>query len=180
MIGAGGVLKVEADRYTKACQNSYLNPHPVPPRTIAARRIAPAMDPIMILVPLGPAQRKEGGGRRVRRRREGQKQNNTTKNTRRRTASTPYINHINERRRERQMTRYLQTQRERMKRERRRPARGVEVGEQAGEQGRSGRQQLFKESFKKGECFITLFSIPLSRFQLDTLLLRVALAFLAL
>lgn len=54
-------LNVEADRYTKACQNSYLNPHPVPPRTIAARRIAPAMDPIMILVPLGPAQRKEGG-----------------------------------------------------------------------------------------------------------------------
>lgn len=52
----------EADRYTEACQNSYLNPHPVPPRTIAARRIAPAMDPIMILVPLGPAQRKEGGG----------------------------------------------------------------------------------------------------------------------
>lgn len=32
----------------------FLNPHPVPPRTIAARRIAPAMDPIMILVPLGP------------------------------------------------------------------------------------------------------------------------------
>lgn len=64
-------LTVEADRYTKACQNSYLNPHPVPPRTIAARRIAPAMDPIMILVPLGPAQRKEGG--RVRRRRSRNK-----------------------------------------------------------------------------------------------------------
>lgn len=64
-------LTVEADRYTKACQNSYLNPHPVPPRTIAARRIAPAMDPIMILVPLGPAQRKEGG--RVRRRRSKNK-----------------------------------------------------------------------------------------------------------
>ncbi|KAI3359639.1 hypothetical protein L3Q82_014021, partial [Scortum barcoo] len=53
-------------------------------RTIAARRIAPAMDPIMILVPLGPAQRKEEGGR-VRRKEEegeeeeGQKQNNTTK-----------------------------------------------------------------------------------------------------
>lgn len=72
-----GVLKVEADRYTKACQNSYLNPHPVPPRTIAARRIAPAMDPIMILVPLGPAQRKEGG-RRVRRRRWGGGRNKTT------------------------------------------------------------------------------------------------------
>lgn len=54
-------LAVEADRYRKACQSAYLNPHPVPPRTIAARRIAPAMDPIMILVPLGPAQRKEGG-----------------------------------------------------------------------------------------------------------------------
>lgn len=72
-LSRGGVkvsvfLKVEADRYTKACQNSYLNPHPVPPRTIAARRIAPAMDPIMILVPLGPAQRKEGG--RVWRRKE--------------------------------------------------------------------------------------------------------------
>lgn len=66
-------LNVEADRYTKACQNSYLNPHPVPPRTIAARRIAPAMDPIMILVPLGPAQRKEGGRVRRRKRRSRNK-----------------------------------------------------------------------------------------------------------
>lgn len=38
----------------EACQSSYLNPQPVPPRTIAARRIAPATEPIMILVPLGP------------------------------------------------------------------------------------------------------------------------------
>lgn len=68
-------LTVKADRYTKACQNAYLNPHPVPPRTIAARRIAPAMDPIMILVPLGPAQRKEGG--RVRRRRRRRSRNKT-------------------------------------------------------------------------------------------------------
>lgn len=77
----GGVLWVEADRYTKACQNSYLNPHPVPPRTIAARRIAPAMDPIMILVPLGPAQRKEEGREGAEEEEEGQKQNNTTKKT---------------------------------------------------------------------------------------------------
>lgn len=74
----GGVLQVEADRYTNACQNSYLNPHPVPPRTIAARRIAPAMDPIMILVPLGPAQRKGGGGGRVRRTRRRRSRNKTT------------------------------------------------------------------------------------------------------
>lgn len=70
-------LTVEADGYTKACQNSYLNPHPVPPRTIAARRIAPAMDPIMILVPLGPAQRKEGG-RVWRRKRRRRSRNKTT------------------------------------------------------------------------------------------------------
>lgn len=87
-----GVLQVEADRYTEACQNSYLNPHPVPPRTIAARRIAPAMDPIMILVPLGPAQRKEEGRGGTE---EGQKQKTTPlKNTRQRTASTPYGNDI--------------------------------------------------------------------------------------
>lgn len=85
-------LKVEADRYTKACQNSYLNPHPVPPRTIAARRIAPAMDPIMILVPLGPVQRKEGG--RVRRRKR-RSRNKTTplKNTHQRTGA-PYVNNV--------------------------------------------------------------------------------------
>lgn len=39
---------------------SYLNPQPVPPRTMAATSTAPAMDPIMMLVPLGPAA--EGGG----------------------------------------------------------------------------------------------------------------------
>ena len=50
--------------YTSACLDSYLNPHPVPPRTIAARRIAPAMEPIMILVPLGPAKGVGAGGLR--------------------------------------------------------------------------------------------------------------------
>lgn len=44
---------------TEACQSSYLNPQPVPPRTIAASRIAPATEPIMILVPLGPVGVKE-------------------------------------------------------------------------------------------------------------------------
>lgn len=43
----------------EACQSSYLNPQPVPPRTIAASRIAPATEPIMILVPLGPVGVKE-------------------------------------------------------------------------------------------------------------------------
>lgn len=64
-VRGGGVSSegAEADRYTETCHSSYLNPHPVPPRTIAARRIAPAMDPIMILVPLGPAQRKEEEGK---------------------------------------------------------------------------------------------------------------------
>jgi len=33
---------------------AYLKPQPVPPRTIAATRIAPAMDPMMRLVALGP------------------------------------------------------------------------------------------------------------------------------
>lgn len=72
----------EADRYeTEGMpeQSSYLNPQPVPPRTIAARRIAPAMEPMIILVPLGPVE----GGREGRRGRGGggggQKQNNTTK-----------------------------------------------------------------------------------------------------
>lgn len=36
---------------------SYLNPQPVPPSTMAATRTAPAMEPMMMLVPLGP-----GGG----------------------------------------------------------------------------------------------------------------------
>lgn len=45
----------------EACQSSYLNPQPVPPRTIAATRIAPATEPIMILVPLGPVGVKELG-----------------------------------------------------------------------------------------------------------------------
>lgn len=35
---------------------SYLNPQPVPPRTMAATRTAPAMDPMMMLVPLGPGE----------------------------------------------------------------------------------------------------------------------------
>lgn len=35
---------------------SYLNPQPVPPRTMAATRTAPAMEPMMILVPLGPGE----------------------------------------------------------------------------------------------------------------------------
>lgn len=86
---------MEADRYTKTCQNSYLNPHPVPPRTIAARRIAPAMDPIMILVPLGPAQRKEG---------EGRGRNKTTplkKHTSEDSISTVHQRHQPERERER-------------------------------------------------------------------------------
>lgn len=39
---------------------AYLNPHPVPPRTMAATRMPPAMDPIMILVPLGPVTKGRG------------------------------------------------------------------------------------------------------------------------
>lgn len=46
---------------TKACQSAYLNPQPVPPRTIAASRIAPATEPIIILVPLGPVEGKDSG-----------------------------------------------------------------------------------------------------------------------
>lgn len=46
----------------EACQSSYLNPQPVPPRTIAATRMAPATEPIMILVPLGPVGVKELAG----------------------------------------------------------------------------------------------------------------------
>lgn len=38
---------------------AYLNPHPVPPRTIAATKMAPAMEPIMMLVPLGPVEKEE-------------------------------------------------------------------------------------------------------------------------
>lgn len=33
---------------------AYLNPQPVPPRTIAVTRMAPAIDPMMRLVALGP------------------------------------------------------------------------------------------------------------------------------
>lgn len=119
-------LKVEADRYTKACQNSYLNPHPVPPRTIAARRIAPAMDPIMILVPLGPAQRKEGG--RVRRRKRRRSRNKTTPlKTHIRGQITIHQQHqLRERKRKRRKGEYLKTERE-MEEKRRRPASGVEV-----------------------------------------------------
>lgn len=40
--------------HTETCQSAYLNPQPVPPRTMAASRIAPATEPIIILVPLGP------------------------------------------------------------------------------------------------------------------------------
>lgn len=58
-LGAAGMCvrpTEEHSRHTQmeACQSSYLNPQPVPPRTIAASRIAPATEPIMILVPLGP------------------------------------------------------------------------------------------------------------------------------
>lgn len=89
-VGGGGVSSsgAEADRYTETCHSSYLNPHPVPPRTIAARRIAPAMDPIMILVPLGPAQRKEEGGERGRRKGRKRKYNKHTHTHRQK------INHV--------------------------------------------------------------------------------------
>ena len=38
----------------------YLKPQPVPPRTMAPTRMAPAMEPMMMLVPEGPG----GGGNR--------------------------------------------------------------------------------------------------------------------
>lgn len=44
----------------KACGVAYLNPQPVPPRTIAATRMAPAMEPIMRLVALGPVTEDHG------------------------------------------------------------------------------------------------------------------------
>lgn len=44
----------------KTCDNAYLKPHPVPPRTIAATRMAPAMDPIIRLVALGPVTKDHG------------------------------------------------------------------------------------------------------------------------
>ena len=136
-MAVAGFLQVKADRYTKACQNSYLNPHPVPPRTIAARRIAPAMDPIMILVPLGPAQRKEGGRKGAEEEEEeeegeGQKQNNTTKkHTSEDSINTVHERHQLERGRERQreagggipVDRERQRERERaMEGQRRKPA----------------------------------------------------------
>lgn len=40
---------------------SYLNPQPVPPRTMAATRTAPAMEPMMMLVPLGPGEESRVG-----------------------------------------------------------------------------------------------------------------------
>lgn len=43
---------------------TYLNPQPVPPRTMAATSTAPAMEPIMILVPLGPVTKETGRGAR--------------------------------------------------------------------------------------------------------------------
>jgi len=36
----------------------YLKPQPVPPSTIAASSIAPAMEPMMMFVPLGPGDRQ--------------------------------------------------------------------------------------------------------------------------
>lgn len=56
---AEGAWATQTHRGSEACQSSYLNPQPVPPRIIAASRIAPATEPIMILVPLGPAGAKE-------------------------------------------------------------------------------------------------------------------------
>lgn len=44
----------------KTCVVPYLKPHPVPPRTIAATRMAPAMDPIIRLVALGPVVKDYG------------------------------------------------------------------------------------------------------------------------
>lgn len=41
---------------------AYLKPHPVPPSTMAATRMAPAMEPIIRFVALGPA--KGYGGER--------------------------------------------------------------------------------------------------------------------
>lgn len=35
---------------------AYLKPHPVPPSTMAATRMAPAMEPIIRLVALGPVK----------------------------------------------------------------------------------------------------------------------------
>lgn len=52
-------------------QDSYLNPQPVPPRIIAASRIAPATEPIMILVPLGPVGAKSARMRAERESRGG-------------------------------------------------------------------------------------------------------------
>lgn len=153
-------LKVEADRYTKACQNSYLNPHPVPPRTIAASRIAPAMDPIMILVPLGPAQRKEGGRVRRRKRRSRNKTTPLKKHTSEDRSTVRQQRHL--RRRKRRKGR-VPEDRERWRK------RGIhqQVGwrreEGAGEPGRSGRHQ----TKTKGErvSLITLFSHSCSQLE---------------
>lgn len=41
---------------------AYLKPHPVPPSTMAATRMAPAMEPIIRLVALGPVKEVVGGG----------------------------------------------------------------------------------------------------------------------
>lgn len=48
----------------KHAASAYLNPQPVPPRTMAATSTAPAMEPIMILVPLGPGPGRRGQGHR--------------------------------------------------------------------------------------------------------------------
>lgn len=73
----------------------------------------------MILVPLGPAQRKEGGRKGAEEEEEeeeeGQKQNNTTKkHTSEDSINTVHQQHQLERgrKRERKMARYLQTERE--------------------------------------------------------------------
>ena len=92
---AGG----RADSYTAACQDSYLNPHPVPPRTIAARRIAPAMEPIMILVPLGPADGRWEEEEEEEEEEEGGKKKNTTQIH---TSEDSYRLYLNERERERE------------------------------------------------------------------------------
>lgn len=58
----GGRSQCQQRKGTSHAMAAYLNPQPVPPRTMAATSTAPAMEPIMILVPLGPVT--EGTGRR--------------------------------------------------------------------------------------------------------------------
>lgn len=58
-----------------------------------------------------------------------------------------------------------------MEGKRRKPARGVEVGERVGERGRLGRQQLQKnkQKTKEREFYYFVLISPLLLFQLDTL-----------